>query len=50
MGELMAHFDDLVTDPLVCRTDLERIIDDPANVGQLFQERKYGYTVDLESR
>jgi phenylacetate-CoA ligase len=38
-GELMAHFDHVVTDPRVRRADLERFIDDPANVGQLFLGR-----------
>src|SRR5262245_49673559 len=37
--ELMAHFDRVVTDPLVCRADLERFIDNPANVGRLFLGR-----------
>jgi phenylacetate-coenzyme A ligase PaaK-like adenylate-forming protein len=38
-GELMAHFDRVVTDPLVRRADLERFIDDPGNVGRLFLGR-----------
>jgi phenylacetate-coenzyme A ligase PaaK-like adenylate-forming protein len=38
-GEMMAHFDQVVTDPLVRRADLERFIDDPANVGRLFLDR-----------
>lgn len=35
-GELMANFDRVVTDPAVTRAGLERFIDDPANVGELF--------------
>jgi phenylacetate-CoA ligase len=38
-GELMANFDRAVTDPSVRRADLERFVDDPANVGSLFQGR-----------
>src|SRR5262245_25061248 len=38
-GELMAHFDRVVTDPLVRRADLERFIEDPANIGRLFLGR-----------
>jgi phenylacetate-CoA ligase len=38
-GELMERFDEVVTDPGVRRADLERFIDDPANVGRLFQGR-----------
>lgn len=38
-AELMAAFDRVVTDPAVRRADLERFIDDPANVGRLFQNR-----------
>jgi phenylacetate-coenzyme A ligase PaaK-like adenylate-forming protein len=35
----MAHFDRAVTDPRVRRADLERFIDDPANVGRPFLGR-----------
>src|SRR5262245_30944621 len=38
-GELMADFDRAVTDPRVRRADLERFIDDPANVGRPFLGR-----------
>jgi phenylacetate-coenzyme A ligase PaaK-like adenylate-forming protein len=38
-GELMADLDRVVTDPDVRRADLERFIDDPANVGKLFLGR-----------
>jgi phenylacetate-coenzyme A ligase PaaK-like adenylate-forming protein len=38
-AELMADFDRAVTDPRVRRTDVERFIDDPANVGRLFRGR-----------
>jgi phenylacetate-coenzyme A ligase PaaK-like adenylate-forming protein len=38
-AELMAEFDRVVTDPTVRRADLERFVDDPANVGRLFQDR-----------
>src|SRR5262249_54631872 len=38
-GELMAPFARVVTDPLVRRADLERFIDDPANVSRLFLGR-----------
>ena len=38
-AELMADFDRAVTDPDVRRADLERFIDDPANVGRLFLGR-----------
>jgi hypothetical protein len=34
-SELMAHFDQVVTDPLVRRADLERFTDDSANVGRV---------------
>lgn len=34
-ADIMAHFDDVVTDPRVRRADVERFIDDPANVGRL---------------
>lgn len=37
--ELMAHFDDAVTNPQVRRTVLERFIDDPDNSGRLFLDR-----------
>src|SRR4051812_43670262 len=35
-AELMADFDRAVADPAVRRADLERFVDDPANVGRLF--------------
>lgn len=38
-GELMAHFDDTVTDPAIRRADLEQFVDDPANEGRLFLDR-----------
>lgn len=38
-AELMADFDRVVTDPEVRRADLERFVDDPANVGRLFLDR-----------
>jgi phenylacetate-coenzyme A ligase PaaK-like adenylate-forming protein len=38
-AELMAAFDRVVTDPAVRRADLERFVDDPANVGRLFRDR-----------
>lgn len=38
-GEMMEHFDAVVTDPDVRRADLERFIDDPANVNRLFLGR-----------
>jgi phenylacetate-CoA ligase len=38
-AELMAAFDDAVTDPRVRRADLERFVDDPANVGRLYLGR-----------
>ena len=37
--ELMADFDRVVTDPAVTRSGLERFVDDPANVGELFLGR-----------
>jgi phenylacetate-CoA ligase len=40
-GELMANFDRAVTDPEVRRTDVERFVDNPSNVGQ-FLLGKYG--------
>ncbi|RUL84887.1 phenylacetate--CoA ligase family protein [Tautonia sociabilis] len=36
-GELMAHFDRVVTDPEIRRADLERFLDDPNNEGTLFR-------------
>jgi phenylacetate-CoA ligase len=38
-GELMARFDEAVTDPQVRRADLERFVDDPENVGRLLLGR-----------
>jgi hypothetical protein len=38
-GELMAHFDDWVTDPAVTRADVEGFIADPARVGQRYRRR-----------
>jgi phenylacetate-CoA ligase len=38
-SELMAAFDRVVTDHAVRRADLERFVDDPANVGRLFRDR-----------
>jgi phenylacetate-CoA ligase len=38
-GELMAHFDDAVTDPAVRRAELERFVDEPDNEGRLFLGR-----------
>lgn len=35
-AELMAHFDEVVTDRAVTRAGLEAFVDDPANVGKLF--------------
>ncbi len=35
-AELMAHFDQVVTDPAIRRADLERFIDDPSNEGKYF--------------
>lgn len=35
--ELMAHFDEVVTDPRLRRAELEAFVDDPANCGQLFR-------------
>jgi phenylacetate-CoA ligase len=38
-GELMADYDRVVTSPLLCRSELERFVDDPANEGTLFRGR-----------
>jgi phenylacetate-coenzyme A ligase PaaK-like adenylate-forming protein len=38
-AELMANFDRVVTDPSIRRSDLERFVDDPANVGRLYRDR-----------
>src|SRR3954449_5485781 len=38
-SELMAHFDEAVTDPEVRRADVERFLDDPANEGTRFRGR-----------
>jgi phenylacetate-coenzyme A ligase PaaK-like adenylate-forming protein len=38
-SQLMAHFDETVTDRSVRRADLERFLDDPANEGRLFLGR-----------
>ncbi len=38
-SELMANFDDSITDPTIRRVDLERFIDEPANEGRHFQNR-----------
>ena len=38
-GELMARFDETLTDPSVRRADLERFVDDPSNEGKLFLGR-----------
>ncbi|MBN9519780.1 phenylacetate--CoA ligase family protein [bacterium] len=38
-AELMADFDRVVTDATVRRADLERFVDDPANVGKRFLDR-----------
>ncbi len=38
-SELMARFDETVTDPAIRRGDLERFVDDPANEGRLFLGR-----------
>src|SRR5262249_31264189 len=38
-SELMDQFDRVVTDPLISRADLEKFIDDPANVERLFLGR-----------
>lgn len=35
-AELMANFDRVVTDPAVTRAGLEKFIDDPGNIGELF--------------
>src|SRR5437899_2020177 len=35
-GELMANFDRVVTDPDIRRSDLERFVEDSANIGRLF--------------
>jgi phenylacetate-CoA ligase len=37
--ELMAHFDEAVTDPAVRRKDLEHFLDNPANLGKWFLGR-----------
>src|SRR5262249_34029683 len=37
--ELMAHFDQVVTDPEVRRADLEQFLEDLGNVGRLFLGR-----------
>jgi len=37
--ELMEHFDQAVTDPDVCRADLERFIEHPENRTRLFQDK-----------
>jgi phenylacetate-coenzyme A ligase PaaK-like adenylate-forming protein len=37
--ELMAHFDQVVTDPSIRRAELERFLDDPANEGRPFLGR-----------
>ncbi|WP_169976708.1 phenylacetate--CoA ligase family protein [Tautonia rosea] len=38
-SELMAHFDQVVTDPNIRRADLERFLDNPANEGSPFLGR-----------
>ena len=38
-SELMAHFDDVVTDPVVHRANLEQFLDEPTNVGRLFLDK-----------
>jgi phenylacetate-coenzyme A ligase PaaK-like adenylate-forming protein len=38
-GELMAHFDDVVTDKAIRRAELERFIDEPANEGRWYLGR-----------
>ena len=38
-SELMANFDDVVTDPRLKRSDLERFTSDPANVGRWYLGR-----------
>jgi phenylacetate-coenzyme A ligase PaaK-like adenylate-forming protein len=38
-AEMMAHFDDLVTDRRVRLADLRRFMDDPANLGKLYRGR-----------
>ncbi len=38
-SELMAHFDDVVTDQAIRRADLERFVDNPENEGRLFLGR-----------
>ena len=38
-GELMAHFDETLTDPAIRRAELERFVDEPANEGRLFLGR-----------
>jgi phenylacetate-coenzyme A ligase PaaK-like adenylate-forming protein len=38
-SELMAHFDEAVTDPEIRRADLEAFLDDPGNVGRWFLGR-----------
>src|SRR5262249_8663555 len=38
-AELMAHFDQVVTDPRVRRADLEAFLDDPVQRGRLFLGR-----------
>ena len=38
-NELMARFDETLTDQAVRRADLERFVDDPANEGRLFLDR-----------
>lgn len=37
--ELMAHFDEMVTDPEVRQADVERFVDDPENLGRWFLGR-----------
>lgn len=37
--EIMAHFDQMVTDPAVRRVELEAFIDDASNLGKLFKGR-----------
>ena len=38
-AEMMEHFDDLVTDRAIRRQELERFVEQPANVGKLFLDR-----------
>src|SRR5262245_10304499 len=38
-SELMAHFDDAVTNRAIRRADLERFVDNPDNEGQRFLDR-----------